>query len=363
VRNVVDTLLRDMADCATVSMAMLPESPWLFEKLLSIGVAVQFNAGEIGQHAGPLTAYEYPDALLVKSSIHEDMALEFLSREQMHASAMKHDGSSRGGTSRGGGGKRTRGGTSRGGTTCGGGTKRTGGGASGGGKSPIKAACGGGGGGGDGSEDDSEDGDDDDEDVDSDNFVDTSFKTVDYEHPEIKLCYQPDSLAALKAVVVMAPGADGIKFTKTTSENKLFLYDASLGYVSIDDDFEMEDSAVNRIVDFVQNKILTTPVSVPDWKAAGKKVLTRVQRDKACDKVTAKKVHSALHASMRHDKRIELDQHGGVCNLRGRQVIELGVDGRPRLIDRTQGHLCTFHAGGGAIWLRDELGQGDLISR
>ena len=107
----VDTLLRDMADCATVSMAMLPESPWLLDKLLSIGVAVQFNAGEIGQHAGPMTAYEYPDALLVKSSIHEDMASQFLSREQMHASAMKRDASSRGGTSRGGGGKRTRGGT------------------------------------------------------------------------------------------------------------------------------------------------------------------------------------------------------------------------------------------------------------
>ena len=277
----VDTLLRDMADCATVSMAMLPESPWLFEKLLSIGVAVQFNAGEIGQHAGPLTAYEYPDALLVKSSIHEDMASEFLSREQMHASAMKRDGSSRGGTSRGGGGKRTRGGTSRGGTTCGGGTKRTGGGASGGGKSPIKAACGGGGGGGDGSEDDSEDGSEDgddddedgDEDVDSDNFVDKSQVMFDFEHPEIELVCFPGSAEAMVKIVGMAPGADGIKVT--VSRTTLFQYDASLGYVSIDDDFEMEDSAVNRIVDFVKEKILRTTMSRIDWKANEKKKLTR----------------------------------------------------------------------------------------
>ena len=36
-------------------------------------------------------------------------------------------------------------------------------------------------------------------------------------------------------------------------------------------------------------------------------------------------------------------------------MIELGVDGRPRLIERTQGHLCTFLAGGDPLWLRDEL--------
>ena len=79
------------------------------------------------------------------------------------------------------------------------------------------------------------------------------------------------------------------------------------------------------------------------------------QRDRAAANVTSKRVRDALVSLRTRDGPITLDAHGGVCSLRGPQVILLDRDGRPQLVDRTPEHLCSLLAGGDPSWLAAEL--------
>ena len=66
-------------------------------------------------------------------------------------------------------------------------------------------------------------------------------------------------------------------------------------------------------------------------------------------------MRDALVSLRTRDGPITLDAHGGVCSLRGPQVILLDRDGRPQLVDRTPEHLCSLLAGGDPSWLAAEL--------
>ena len=76
------------------------------------------------------------------------------------------------------------------------------------------------------------------------------------------------------------------------------------------------------------------------------------ERDRAAAKITSQRVRAALVSLRTRDGPITLDAHGGVCSLRGPQVIQLDGDGRPQLVDRTPEHLLLT-----ACWWRPQLAR------
>ena len=311
---------------------LLPRSRWELEKYFSIGLIKTERK-----------SYEAWLAEFAADS--EPLADEFRVREQVidksdaEPSDAEHSDSSKpsGGSSFSGGG--SSGGQSGGGFSGGQSGGGFSGGQSGGGFSggPSGGSSGGSSGGPPGGDD-------------GDDFVDESIRVCDFSKPVIELIIFPTSVSLLEAVVDTMAGAVGIHIT---SAGVLVKYDQQLGYCNVGHDFA--GSPLRKVVDGIHYSIRTTGMSHQDFIVNGRRHISRKERVSAAAKITSQRVRDALVSLQTRDGPIALDAHGGVCSLRGPQVILLDGNGRPRLVDRSPEHLCSLLAGGDPSWLAAEL--------
>ena len=306
-------------------------SPWLIWKLKSLLLETY------GAHAN--------SSDLAASKIQFQVREKKVYEDQRSSGGRSSGGPSGGGFSGGPSGGAFSGGSSGGpssgpsGGPSGGGFSGGPSGGGGGGSSGSGGGNDGGGGGGDGGSSESEE------------LVDNSAVTCDFRSPIIELVFNPLDESVLERVIEGDPDAVNVRLTST---GKLVKYDMHLGYSNCDE-HSIAGSLLRQILERIRKRMKRDVMYEQDIQAAGNRVLKPEQRDRAAAKITGQRVRAALLSLRTRDGPITLDAHGGVCSLRGPQVIQLDGDGRPQLVDRTPEHYCSLLAGGDSSWLAPEL--------